>query len=169
MGFFFVLTTTANMYIVRYLKRRLELVINKITWEGPFPPNGINQKGYYLAYIGMTNPLVIECLNETLFKSDTPWGFVCAQTLEIAQEEVQNLFVNFISKNANTYGQLEQFMTHAGVVDIETFEKWLERKYHETAILRKRLTPDSEIHDFVLGKDSATTEIYLNYRKATKQ
>ena len=107
MGFFFVLTTTPNRYIVRYLQRRLELVINKIKWEGAFPPNGINQKGYYLAYIGMTHPLVIECLNENLFKSDTPWGFVCAQTLENTQEEVQNLFANFISKNANTYEQLE--------------------------------------------------------------
>lgn len=66
-------------------------------------------------------------------------------------------------------GVLKQWMAHAGVVDLETFEQWLLMRYRELLVMRipyelgdKDKT--DELYEWVLGHAGAFSEVTANFR-----
>lgn len=162
----------------------------EIEWEGPFESGSLNQHKYCIANIGLIKPIVIESISENSFYSNTPWGFVSGNTFDAVKKIIQSHFETFISNSLDEpdleaemqkagmfsmddmlSGKHEtKYSTHAGVSDIESFSEWLKKKreqYLKTRI-KQEFKKNDELYDFVLGKNAAYDEIYLNFRKAMK-
>jgi len=166
----------------------------KIEWEGPFYVDTANQNQYYIADIGMINPITIEMISDVSFYSNTPWGFVTGNSLQSVQDTIQAHLDNFISKYLDQSDEIDiekeiknagmvpledilqgnvpiqKYITHVGVTELESFAEWLEKKREQFLRMRvkQEFNKNDELYDFVLGKNSAYEEIYQNFRKATK-
>lgn len=162
----------------------------QLKWEGPFTPNGLSQSNYMLTYVGLRDPIIIEWKDSSVFSSNTPWGFVCDSTLEKVQDKVYELWNDFINHSVDEIDIEEEmkkagmlplddilsgdssskYETHIGVTSIEYFSDWLTRKREEYIRLRIKheFKKNDDLYDFVLGKASAYNEIWLNFRKGTK-
>ena len=173
----------------------MNLKSKTLTWEGPFYSETANQNKYYIANVGMINPITIEAISDTMFYSNTPWGFVTGDSLQHVQYVIQAHLNNFISANAINTDEIDlekemkqagmiplkdiiegnvpiqKYITHTGVTELQSFANWLERKREQYLRMRikQELNKNDDLYDFVLGKASAYEEIYQNFRKATKQ
>lgn len=165
----------------------------QLNWEGPFEPDGIHREHYCFCNVGLRDPIVIEWKgwkDYPAYTSNTPWGFVCEDSLESAKDKVHQLWNAFISNSVDEL-DIEQEMknagmipldeilsgesasiysTHVGVTSIERFADWLARKREQ--YIRMRIKQEFEkndgLYDFILGKASAYDEIWLNFKKGTK-
>lgn len=162
----------------------------QLTWEGPFKTDGISQSSYMLSYIGLRDPIIIEWKNNSVYSSNTPWGFVCENSLKNAQDKIYELWNSFVNNSLDELDIEEEmkkagmiplddilsgesaskYETHVGVTDIERFSDWLTRKREEYIRMRikQEFKKNDDLYDFVLGKTSAYNEIWLNFRKGTK-
>ena len=172
----------------------MNLKSKTLTWEGPFYSETTNQNKYYIANVGMINPITIEAISDTMFYSNTPWGFVTGDSLQSVQDAIQAHLDNFVSQNAFNSDEIDleeemkqagmiplkdiiegnvptqKYITHTGVTELQSFADWLERKREQCLRMRikQEFDRNDELYDFLLGKASAYEEIYQNFRKATK-
>ena len=68
---------------------------------------------------------------------------------------------------------LDQFMTHAGVTDLVSFEDWLTMRYKEMLSLQATIElkgnpEENELYEWAIAHTAVLREVIVNYR-ATKE